>query len=101
MTLTPVRTGRYAFVAIALGALLIGAVMFFLPHSLATLPAPVNAANPWFWPIGPLAVRFVGSALIAIALSAGLVARRPDRPSMLAYVTLLAITGNVCSSILV
>ena len=68
--------------------------MFFLPQSLATLPAPANAANPWFWPIGPLAVRFVGSALIAIALSAGLVALRPDGPSMLAYVTLLAITGT-------
>jgi hypothetical protein len=87
-------TGRYVFTAIALGTLLIGAVLFFLPHNLATLPAPANAANPWFWPIGPLAVRFVGSALIAIALSASLVALRADRPSMLAYATLLAITGT-------
>src|SRR5262245_12179588 len=94
MPLTLSSTGRYIFTAIGVGALLIGAVMFFLPQSLATLPAPANAANPWFWPIGPLAVRFVGSALIAIALSAGLVALRPDQPSMLAYVTLLAITGT-------
>jgi hypothetical protein len=86
-------TGRRAFALIAIGALLIGAYMFFFPTSLATLPAPAAAGRPWPWPIGPLAIRFVGSALIAIALSAGLIARRPDLPSILAYATLLAITG--------
>ena len=51
--------------------------MFFLPQSLATLPAPANAANPWFWPIGPLAMRFVGSALIASLLHWNLFADHP------------------------
>jgi hypothetical protein len=94
MTLTLSPAGRRLFIAIALGALLLGMTLYFFPFNLATLPAPANAANPWPWPIGPLAVRFVGAALIAIALSAGLVTMRPDYPSMLAYVTLLAITGT-------
>ena len=87
-------TGRAAFVLIAVGALLVGAAMFLFPYSLATLPAPAAADRPWPWPIGPLAVRVVGSALIAIALSAGLIALRPDRPSILAYATLMMITGG-------
>ncbi|MEO7910564.1 MAG: hypothetical protein ABIV47_13020 [Roseiflexaceae bacterium] len=87
-------TGRIAFVIIAAGALLVGAGMFFFPYSLATLPAPVAIERPWPWPIGPLAVRFVGSALIAIALSAGLIVLRPDLPSILAYATLMMITGG-------
>jgi len=94
MALALSPTGRYIFTVIALGSLLIGVGMFFLPHSLATLPASTNAANPWFWPIGPLAVRFIGSALIAIALSAGLVALRPDSPSMLAYATLMVVAAT-------
>ena len=87
-------TGRSAFSIIAVGALLVGAAMFFFPYSLATLPAPAAADHPWPWPIGPLAVRFVGSALIAIALSASLIALRPDRPSILAYAILMMITGG-------
>src|SRR4051812_44415096 len=87
-------TGRAAFVIIAAGALLAGAAMFLFPYSLATLPTPTAANRPWPWPIGPLAVRFVGSALIAIALSAGLIALRPDLPSILAYATLMMITGG-------
>jgi hypothetical protein len=87
-------TGRSAFTIIAIVALLVGAAMFFFPYSLATLPAPAAAGRPWPWPIGPLAVRFVGSALIAIALSAGLIALRPDRPSILAYAILMMVTGG-------
>jgi len=87
-------TGRSAFSIIAVGALLVGAAMFFFPYSLATLPAPAAADHPWPWPIGPLAVRFVGSALSAIALSASLIALRPDRPSILAYAILMMITGG-------
>jgi hypothetical protein len=86
-------TGRGAFSIIAAGALLVGAAMFFFPYSLATLPASA-ADRPWPWPIGPLALRFVGSALIAIALSAALIAMRPDLPSILAYATLMMITGG-------
>jgi hypothetical protein len=86
--------GRRAFVIIAVGSLLIGGFMFLFPFSLATLPAPAAAGRPWPWPIGPLALRFVGSALIAIALSAGLIALRPDWPSILAYATLMMITGG-------
>jgi hypothetical protein len=86
------RTGRQIFALIGLGALLVGVSMFFFPYSLATLPAAPS--RPWPWPIGPQAVRFFASALIAIALSTGLVALRPDRPSILAYATLMLTTGT-------
>jgi hypothetical protein len=86
------RVGRRIFALIGLGALLVGAYMFCFPYSLATLPTAAD--RPWPWPIGPLAIRFFASALIAIALSAGLVALRPDQPSILAYATLMLITGT-------
>jgi hypothetical protein len=82
------------FAAITLVALVMGAALFFFPQSLAKLPAPANANNPWPWPIGPLALRFLGAAGIALALSAGLITLRPDRPSMLAFFTHLTITGT-------
>ena len=85
--------GRAAFAIIAIVVLLVGAAMFFFPYSLATLPTPAAAGRPRPWLIGPLAVRFVGSALIAIALSAGLIALRPDRPSILAYAILMSIAA--------
>jgi hypothetical protein len=46
------------------------------------------------WPIGPLALRFLGAALIALAVSAGLVAARPDPPTIKAFTTGTAIGGS-------
>jgi hypothetical protein len=88
-----IPAARPAFALIAIAALLLGLFLFFWPGAVATLPAPANSGNPWPWPIGPLAVRFVGSALIALAVSAALVARRPDRPTILAFAIGVAIGG--------
>ncbi|HEU5102595.1 MAG TPA: hypothetical protein VFU22_26405 [Roseiflexaceae bacterium] len=88
-------TARSAFAITAVVTLLIGLYMFFFPATLATLPAPANAANPWPWLIGPLAMRLLGATLIAFSVTAGLVAMRPDRPTLLAFTTSEAIAGGI------
>lgn len=82
------------FAGLALAALLAGAGMFLAPGSLATLPSAEGAALPWGWPIGPLAMRFLGAIALALGLSAGLLARRPDAPSQMAFFIALAITSS-------
>jgi hypothetical protein len=82
---------RPVFAVVTAAALLAGLYLFFFPASVATLPAPGNQGNPWPWPIGPLAVRFVGAMFVALAVSAGLVSHRSDRPTLLAFACATAI----------
>jgi hypothetical protein len=88
---TFVPAARPIFAGLAAAALLAGLYLFLFPATLATLPAPANQGNPWPWPIGPLALRFVGALFAALADSAALVAPRPDRPTLLAFACATAI----------
>ena len=86
--------GQRRCLAMALITLLLGLFLYLFPETIATLPAPARNANLWPWPIGPLALRFIASVLLAAALGAYLVARRPDRPTVIAFFTVVAIVSG-------
>jgi hypothetical protein len=83
-----------AFMVAALLMLVAGLYLFVFAESVATLPANARAGNPWPWPIGPLALRFVASLVLSGALACYLVARRPDRPTVAAFANVLAIVSG-------
>jgi hypothetical protein len=82
-----------AFLVAAAVMLLAGLYLFAFAEQVATLPAADRGGNLWPWPIGPLAVRFVGALFISGALACYLVARRPDRPSVAAFSSVAAIAS--------
>lgn len=82
------------FLVTALLMLVAGLYLFVFAEPVATLPANARAANPWPWPIGPLALRFVASLALAGALASYLVARRPDRPTVRAFANVLAVVSG-------
>jgi hypothetical protein len=83
-----------AFLVAAVLFLLTGLYLFIFAESVATLPADARGANAWPWPIGPLALRFVASLLIAAGVAFLLVGRRPDYPSFAAFASISAgVTG--------
>ena len=88
------RSLRVAFLAAGLATGLGGAALFVFAESVATLPA-ARSGNPWPWPIGPLALRFVAAGLISAAVMCLLVSLRPDRPTVAAFGTLAAITSGL------
>src|SRR5438270_13433313 len=73
--------------------LLVGLYLFAFAESVATLPVHTRQGNPWPWPIGPLALRFVAALLLAGALASYLVARRLDRPTVAAFASVAAIVS--------
>jgi hypothetical protein len=79
--------------AAALLLMVIGLYLFVFAESVATLPANVRGGNPWPWPIGPLAMRFVASLVLSAAVASYLVARRTDRPTVRAFFSVLAIVS--------
>ena len=83
-----------AFLVAALLLLLAGLYLFIFAEAVATLPVATRAANPWPWPIGPLAMRFVASLVLSAAVACFLVARRTDRPTVVAFgMVLTAVSG--------
>lgn len=84
-----------AFLIASLLFLLFGLLLFIFADSIATLPAATRAGNPWPWAIGPLALRFVASLLLAGALVSYLVSRRTDRPTITAFTTVVAILSGL------
>jgi hypothetical protein len=93
VTISKPMTSRLSstFLIAALLFLLAGLFLFIFADSVATLPANTHAANAWPWPIGPLALRFVASLLLAGALASFLAFRRPDRPTVAVFATVAAI----------
>jgi hypothetical protein len=65
--------------------------LFFFAESVATLPADVRGNQLWPWPIGPLAVQFIAAVFVAWAVSALLLALRPDGPTLVANTTVLTV----------
>src|SRR5215210_2792790 len=84
-----------AFLVIAALMLLIGLFVFVFADSIATLPANIRANNPWPWPIGPLALRFVASLVLSAALACYLVSRRADHPTLTAFAVVATITSGM------
>lgn len=92
---TTSSTLRYAFLATS-GVLLLAALLLFLfAEAVATLPANTRSGNLWPWPIGPLAVRFLASLLLSGALVSAIAARRPDRPTLFAFSSVVAIISGM------
>jgi hypothetical protein len=83
------------YLAIAGVVLLFGLFLYLFPEITATLPAPDRSNNLWPWPIGPLALRFIASLLIAAALGIYLVSRRPDLPSVTAFFSIATIFSSL------
>jgi hypothetical protein len=83
-----------AFLAAALLLLVAGLYLFVFAESVATLPAGARAGNPWPWPIGPLALRFVASLVLSAVVACFLVSRRPDRPTVSAFFNVTAIVSG-------
>ena len=85
---------RVAFLVAAVLLLALGLSLFAFAEAVATLPATARASNAWPWPIGPLALRFVASILLAGALASYLVSRRPDPTTVAAFASVLAILSG-------
>jgi hypothetical protein len=71
--------------------LFIGLYLFIFAELVATLPTATRGNQLWPWPIGPLAVQFIAAVFIAWAVSALLLALRPDGPTLVANTTVLTI----------
>jgi hypothetical protein len=69
----------------------IGLYLFFFAESVATLPTATRGSQLWPWPISPLAVQFVAAVFLAWAVSALLLALRPDGPTLVANTIVLTI----------
>lgn len=73
---------RPLLLIVAAALLLIALFIFLFPTRVATLPADVRAGNPWPWPVGPLALRFIACVALSGALVFFLAALRPDVPTL-------------------
>lgn len=93
-TLKPISLVRLTAFIVMVVFLLIGLYLFFFAESVATLPAATRGNQVWPWPIGPLAIQFVAAVFLAWAVSALLLALRPDAPTLIANTTVLTI-GSV------
>lgn len=72
--------------------MIIGLYLFVFAESVATLPSSARAGNPWPWPIGPLAMRFLASLAIAGSVGWFLVHWRPDSPTVSAFGKVMALS---------
>lgn len=79
---------RTLFLLLAVAYFVIAVILFVFAESIATLPAALRADNPWPWPIGPLALRFIAALGFTAATTGLLTAWRADGPTVRAGVTL-------------
>jgi hypothetical protein len=86
---------RTSLLVVSLLLLLVGVGLFIFAESVATLPANVRGGNTWPWPIGPLAIRFVASLVLATAVAAFLVFRRSDYPTVTVFAIVLIIGSGM------
>jgi hypothetical protein len=82
---------RAVFLTGSIAFLVIGLYLFVYAESVATLPAPARADNPWPWPMGPLLLRFIATFALVGTVGCFLVALRPNSATVAAFGSLAAI----------